>query len=68
MDIQKSDYECDPCGPSNRAGGGNRTLVNQDEDDAPAAQFENIPVVGVTDPMYVCDDSHLQGAYRGKGY
>jgi hypothetical protein len=45
MGIQPSDYEpmmnapC-PCGP-----GGNMALINQDDDNTPAAIYENVAIV-----------------------
>lgn len=62
MDIQPSD--CEPAeqmrAPSPMGDGGNSTLTNQDEDDVPAATYENVTVMAAPQ-----SDGFHPGSWRG---
>ena len=66
MAIEPTDFEPVMPAPSGLTTGGNRNLVNGDEDDTPAASYERIGIRRAGGQL-ADDDAHVQGAYRKRG-
>lgn len=64
MKIQPTRGEPDMATAVPTADGGNRTLVNQDEDDILDRTVEGYNVRDGTESMWEQDDSHVMDVYR----